>query len=511
MKTPMTFIMFAMMAFTVEAQNNNNNQYSKGAKCETTLESTQKTLREQEKEAGTTPSPLVDCENYKVLSIMNGNEDIAANTMVTTMDGKIPCRQDGGYTMDYKDCKRVMNLYNSVVLAEQAMFATQKIILNESNIKQQKDIAAATAKGDLQYGAIEAVIARNDINAKMYKTQAATYSGAVTALSGGLVAWGGKKSLAKMCKKKINEISPIVATDIYYKGKEAAAETFTYSACEKIANAYKEKQSVFANENSKARFIAELATYTQKALEAMRLAGLSEKEGKRDPTKIGNADEETIAFDPCLGMNPPPECKEKGPRNITPGSFGAGATQFGGGGGANQDFNFDPEGISGLTDETAATGTDGEKIADIGSPFEAAAREANGILDPAGKAVVSPGGGNQGGGAGGGPGGGGGGSASLSDDPGAEDEASGDPEIKTNKISGKYKAGGGGFGSVGKGGKDDANPFASMFDAKGESGGIEEDRSIASDSGEGSGLFHKISKKYGQVHQEKRLDSQNLE
>ena len=83
-------------------------------------------------------------------------------------------------------------------------------------------------------------------------------------------------------------------------------------------------------------------------------------------------------------------------------------------------------------------------------------------------------------------------------------------DIKTNKVSGKYKAGGGGYGAV-KGSKDDANPFASMFDAKGEAGGVEEDRSIASDDGEGSGLFHKISKKYGQVQQEKRLDSQNLE
>ena len=48
-----------------------------------------------------------------------------------------------------------------------------------------------------------------------------------------------------------------------------------------------------------------------------------------------------------------------------------------------------------------------------------------------------------------------------------------------------------------------------MFDAKGEEGGVEEDRSIASDEGEGSGLFHKISKKYGQMQQEKRVDYVN--
>jgi hypothetical protein len=50
-----------------------------------------------------------------------------------------------------------------------------------------------------------------------------------------------------------------------------------------------------------------------------------------------------------------------------------------------------------------------------------------------------------------------------------------------------------------------------MFDAKGEEGGIEEDRSIASDDGEASGIFQKISRKYGQVQEEKRLDTQNVE
>ncbi len=87
------------------------------------------------------------------------------------------------------------------------------------------------------------------------------------------------------------------------------------------------------------------------------------------------------------------------------------------------------------------------------------------------------------------------------------------PILKTNKMTGKYKASkGAGFQAV-KAGKEDANPFSSMFDAKGgEAGGIEEDRSIASDDGsEASGLFHKISKRYGQVHQDKRIESQNLE
>ncbi len=507
MKTTMTFILFVMMTSVVMADNSNQNQNSKGVRCEVELKGVQNPLRIKEKKEGTS-SELVECEKYKVLSIMNGSEDIAANTTVTTMDGKIPCKQDGGYTMDFKDCKKVMNLYNTVVLAETAMFATQKIIQNEKNIKQQKDIADATAKGDIQYGTIDAVIERNKFNAGMNKTQAITYSGAVTALSGGLIGWGGKKSLAKRCKKDIAKIKPLVDKEL-----NLSDPAFNVGTCENIANEFKEKQSVFANDYSKGRFIAELGILIQKAAEAMRRAGIDESVAERfanQPKPSGG--EGSIDLDPCFSANPPAECKKPGPpRNISAGNFAGSTTAFGSGSGANQDFNFDPDGTSGTGADAAVTGANGEKIADMNSPFEKQAKEASGILNPAGAANVTPGGAAPSGGAGGGPGGGGGGSATIGDDlAGADGDDNKDPDIKTNKASGKYKAGGGGFKSVTNSGTEE-NPFASMFDAKGEEGGIEEDRSIASDDGEASGIFQKISRKYGQVQEEKRLDTQNVE
>ncbi len=58
--------------------------------------------------------------------------------------------------------------------------------------------------------------------------------------------------------------------------------------------------------------------------------------------------------------------------------------------------------------------------------------------------------------------------------------------------------------------KDD-NPFANLFDGKG-GGKLEEDRSIASEiDGQDSGLFSKISKRYGLIQADKRIEAKNLE
>ncbi len=520
----MTFILFAMMTSVVMADwnnngnnsngNNNGNGNGKGARCENQGKLKEmRTSRLGSPSTGTTEAvagdkklPLDACENLKIISYMNNDPDgwdTSDNT--PTMDGKISCRKDGGYTIDYKDCVVVKNLYNAAVLAETAMFATQKIIQNEKNIKQQKDIAEATAKGDIQYGTIDAVIERNKFNSGMNKTQAITYSGAVTALSSGMIAWKGKKFLSKQCKKQdFTKINDFVNSQ--------GSEKFDVAKCTAMAESNKGTH-IFMNDDAKVRFIAELGILIQKAAEAMRRAGIDEAVAAKfenQPKPSGG--EGSIDSDPCFSANPPAECKRPGPpRNISAGNFAGNTTDFGSGSGANQDFNFDPDGTSGTGADAAVTGANGEKIADMNSPFEKQAKEASGILDPAGAASVTPGGAAPSGGAGGGPGGGGGGSATLGDDlAGADGDDSKDPDIKTNKASGKYKAGGGGFSSVTKGGNEE-NPFASMFDAKGEEGGIEEDRSIASDDGEASGIFQKISRKYGQVQEEKRLDTQNVE
>jgi hypothetical protein len=504
MKNTMTLIMLAMMSSPLLAENNSNNSSSNslGANCITTIENAKK----ERKAANAEVTPLGSCEKFNVLAIMNG-EPMADSDSSATIDGKIQCKKSGGYTMDYNDCSRVSGLYNGVIMAEQAMFATQKIILTESNIKQNKEIEAAKAKGDLQYGAIEAVIERNKLNKKMHDTQAITYSSAVGALSSGIIAWQKKGSLGKMCEKDFERIQKSVAKDLYYTN-------FTPVECKAIVEEYKKSSIVFQNNGAKARFLAEIGIFLQKAAEAKRLAGISADVGQRLKNAPSSKDVDTTVFDPCMTNANGVACKANGPRNIKGGTFAGSQNNFGTGTGTNQDFNFDPNGPAGLGGiDPLGNASNPEKVGDVSSPFEQAAKDASGILDPAGLANVNPGS-QSSAPDGGGGGGGGGGSASLGDDlAGAKAEDNSDPDIKTTKVSGNYKAGGkSGFQAV-KGGSsgDDANPFASMFDDKGEAGGIEEDRSIASDGGQDSGLFQKISKKYGQVQQDNRLDSQNLE
>jgi hypothetical protein len=283
--------------------------------------------------------------------------------------------------------------------------------------------------------------------------------------------------------------------------------------CKAIVDENKNSNIVFQNNTAKGTFLGLMGTFLQKAAEARRLAGISADVGQRLENSPTSKDVETTVFDPCMTNANGVACKQNGPRNIKGGTFAGSQNNFGTGSGTNQDFNFDPNGIGGIGgSDPLANGSNPEKVSDISSPFEQAAKDASGILDPAGLADVTAGS-QSSAPDGGGGGGGGGGSASLGDDlAGAKAEDNSDPDIKTTKTSGNYKYGKGGFQAV-KGGSsgDDANPFASMFDSKGEAGGIEEDRSIASDGGEDSGLFQKISKKYGQVQQDKRLDSPNLE
>jgi hypothetical protein len=109
----------------------------------------------------------------------------------------------------------------------------------------------------------------------------------------------------------------------------------------------------------------------------------------------------------------------------------------------------------------------------------------------------------------GGRGGGAGGAALGNDLKGPETPKQND--VKANQVGGAYKfTGGQGFKAVAA--SKDNNPFSSLFDSKSQ-GGLEEDRSIASDDigGKDSGLFMRISKRYGKVQSDKRIEALNLE
>ncbi len=508
-----TSISFFILAATIncwaQINNSNNNNQSFGQYCNPQLEKFKEQRTKEERTKEPDAKDLDICEKYSIASAING-EDISARDERPTVDRKVICRMNGGYTLDYDDCVRVSKAYNAVIVAEQTMMATQSLRVSESNATQAKEVAQRQQQGDGQNAALDAAKERSEFNAQLYKEQFGIYSTAVSTLGVQLGRWQGKgpKAIKKACEKGkgASKAKAIVNT-------QTGITNYDAKMCELALDDISTSNLVFNNDYARSRFMTASADFVNKALVARRNAGLSEDIADQISKTPGIKDENNTVFDPCVTGANLPECRTDGPRSPTTASFQGAGMQFGAGGG-NQAFDFNSAaGSNNLNqDDPTATGSSAEKVSDISSQFESAAKEATGILNPAGEASIS-GGSQSSAPGGGGGGGGGGGSSALSDDlEGADSGESKEPEIKATKVAGKYAASaGGGFQGVKKG-KEDANPFSSLFDSKSE-GGIEEDRSIASGDidDSASGLFEKISKRYGQVQQDKRVESQNLE
>jgi hypothetical protein len=491
--------------YTGNSNNNNRQQNNRGAGCEQMLETTKNAKEASAKEfALTNIAEANDCEKLAAIAKVRG-QNLATFASRPTADGKIVCYQPGGFTADYASCKKVSLLYDAVLIAEQGMIAAQKLTVDSSNAKATATVTKEIAAGNGQNAAIDATIARNELNAKLFKTQAISYSSAVAAITGSVALWKTKKGFVKECKDAKGRFKEISEGMLKYK------VVFNESDCEGLLDSQKESEDIFANNTAKGQFLAAVGAFAMKAADAYKKAGMNEFVGeklKKDDLKDGDT---TASLDPCMNSTAAECANNGGQGSFSTGSFQGNNVEFGSG--SSNGINFgDGTGVGDIAADAPNGPTD--SVADAASPFEAQAKAANGILNPANEATTAAGGGNSPGGGGGAGGGGGGGSASLGDDlAGATADANKDPDIATNKLSGKYKGGkAGGFQAVAKSGsKEEANPFASLFDSKSDGGGIEEDRSIASDSGEGSGLFQKISKKYGQIQQEKRIEGQNLE
>jgi hypothetical protein len=493
--------------YTGNSNNNNRQQNSRGAGCEQLLETTKNVKAASAKEfAPTTIDKAGDCEQLAAIAKVRGQK-LATATSRPTADGKIVCYQPGGFTADYDSCKKVSLLYDAVLIAEQGMIAAQKLTVDSSNAKATATVTKEIAAGNGQNAAIDATIARNELNAKLFKTQAISYSSAVAAITGSVALWKTKKGFVKEC----GNVKGPKFEKIQGEMLEQYKVIFKESDCEGLLDSVKESEDVFANNTAKGQFLAAVGAFAIKAADAYKKAGMNEFVGEKLKKDDLKDDDTTASLDPCMNSTAAECANNGGQGSFSTGAFQGSNVEFGSG--SSNGINFgDGTGVGDIAADAPNGPTD--SVADAASPFEAQAKAANGILNPANEATTAAGGGNSPGGGGGAGGGGGGGSASLGDDlAGATADANKDPDIATNKLSGKYKGGkAGGFQAVAKSGsKEEANPFASLFDSKSDGGGIEEDRSIASDSGEGSGLFQKISKKYGQIQQEKRIEGQNLE
>lgn len=433
---------------------------------------------------------LAEC---KILRDLGGGQLAAAgkDNTIKSSDGKISCKDRGSWTVDYEPCEKAIKFYSAVMMAEQAMLVEQKVRTDLKGQSIAKKTAEEMKKGASQTAAFDAAEANHNHMQGIQKEKLIAYGAA------GVALFNAQRQLPTYKKTKED-----------YCGK-ATGDAKTY--CEETFRKY--KGQIIANDEAKSALLASAMDAAAKAA----AAGLSMSEYQKAGADVAAArnmigeDGGDMMMEKCV-LNPTdPSCAKNRDRvageSISMGDFGSGV-------GESNSFNL--AGESEVTPEMGAETNLDENapVAGVNTPFADDAKIAKGILDPAAAAQMQATGGAAGGGGGGGGGGLGGGGASLGSDlNGANKDGDKEAQIKTGKVSGAYsQGGGGGYKGVGKS-KDDANPFSSLFDAKGSGGGVEEDRSIASGDidGASSGLFQKISKRYGQVQADKRLEAKNLE
>ncbi len=427
-----------------------------------------------------------ECTDLKKLA---GQEKFApiANSKdftVQSADKTITCKKPQPYTFDYEQCENAVAAYNVVVTAEMGMNETQKIRTDMKNNNIQADASKQAASGDSQTAALDAGIQSNKHQKQIQGEKVAAYSLAVAALVNAYRQIPTKSDALNAC------------------GGNPCIPTFQTH-----------EKSILANQSAKAALVVAISTFTAKGIAAGIKMGQYDNAAKQIEKAKAPYEEEgdDMMMERCTFNPTDPLCLKPGQR-VAGSQYKSGEFTLGGDGVGNA-FNMTPD--SDVPVELGAeTNLDGETVASINSPFVDDAKEAMDIVNPAGAAQMQAGGPGAGAGGGGAGGGLGGGGASLGGDlAGTDKDANKEANIKANQISGKYNAaGGGGYTGVKGSKKDNANPFASLFDAK-SNGGIEEDRSIASEdiNGASSGLFQKISKRYGQIQADKRIEAKNLE
>lgn len=442
-------------------------------------------------ETGESTAP--DCLAVDYVTKNITEQSIHARAYYQTSDNAVTCVQKTGYTLDFESCKRTAKVYNTLVASAVALEIQAEVRARNAQAEIAEDAQKKALAGDFQGAGLQASKDNSSTMKQIHRERAAAYGAAVAALGAALGTWVSDADDACEDVDKFDDCKESVKL-ILKDGADA----------------------VFPNESSKGVFSQALMQYTAKAIEA-GIESNKHKSNEEAVAKIQSKYEEDIQgvqFDECTINPSAKKCLGPGQR-IAGESISFGSGDFAIGGGNSNAFDFGPGGVEEFNEFGDEANVESQKVAAINSPFVDEAKEANDILDRA--SAASGGSGANGGGPGGGPGGAGmsgGGSASLGNDTKTPDETPEEAEIKAKKSSGSYASAGGGKGFTGvKSSKEDSNPFASLFDQKGSAGGIVEDRSIASKDidDKSSVLFQKISRKYTEMHSNKRIEANNLD
>ncbi len=471
-----------------------------------------------------------DCRALEVASASLGNPQMGTNDSSRTVDGIAECRMKAGYTSDWESCNSTKNIYNSIKTLETLMMTTQGIRNQNNQQSIQARANSQVVSGDGQNAIFDASLADNQFKKNLNQEQIMAYSAAIAALGSKIATWKNKGAIQSGCtpaRLAPGGVTP-AALNTRYTGTVSTGTTAAplpnpnandadflpvILDCSSVAESAVQasRREVIANDDAKTAFTTAMVGFLAKVAAAKAaMDALNRNSAAVAAAKDATATPDGGAtFEKCVVTPLDPACVQTTGR-VAGQAFTQGDFSVGDAGGSN---SFD---LGSGTDETGATsssagsGAGNGDVAGITSPFGDDATKANSILDPSAAASITPtgGGGGSGGGAGGGLGGGGG--ASLGNDLQGEDKGDKASDIKANKLAGNYNGSGGkGFSAIA--GSKEENPFASLFDSKTQ-GGLEEDRSIASDnSGVDSGLFQKISRRYNQVQQEKRIEAGGLE
>lgn len=449
------------------------------------------------------------CQSLSKLALVAGNPMKDAPEMKATSDGRIVCVKKAGYTLDFDACSKALGMYNMISISLQGLTLSEGLQAQQQNAEQQKILAEQAVAGNAQQAALDAAAAQNRQMKAMNQMRASAYVTAVGALSTAIGKWpkGGHAGVESACQSNKKDNA---------ETNDKFLEKPTDIKCKRVAVLAMEiKNEVFANDAAKTALTMAAMEFMKEGIKAGIVASQFDTVAQQlEQAAAEQPVDGSYVSDPCI-MDPMNPLCNSGTSTPVATDFGFGGNDFSIGSAGSNAFDMgDGEHTGDMGDPVNLTPK--ESVAGVASPFADEAKAANGILNPAAAASMGGGGAAAGAGAGGGGGGGmggGGGSASLGDETQAADaNPTKEAEIKAKKLSGNYGASGAtGFAGV-KGGSEE-NPLASLFDNK-SGGGIEEDRSIASGGdidGKGSELFQKISKKYGQVQADKRIEANNLE
>lgn len=433
------------------------------------------------------------CFAYKSVATINFEGDSLDNSDLEypSFDGKYTCQRTSPFTADYKYCKKLVIAYNAAFAAEQAMGMAEGIQRSVGQANAMGEYAKAQASGNGQLGGLEGMKSIAKTNESIETQKAALYTAQFGVFAGMMISWPTQNNIVKTCEKAGVEYSQECSNAVHFAGTSA-------------------QKIFFPNYGVKQAFYAELIKAAGNSAVAWIKRNMYRKQQRLvDEVKdtVAPSDEGggfAVPVTYCQQYPNAVQCRGRGNRVSVDGYSGGGLNLVGGG---TSDYGFTSDDDLGEYNEGRDTPSNAT-IDDITSMLGDSAEKGSSDFDKVAGAKVTES--AAGGSGGGGPGGGGGGAslASSSGGGGADGEQKADGYGVT-RSGANYVSSGGAAGYTGSKakqfGKDKKvdNPFSSLFGAKKNS------RNVASDTEDiapkESSLFKKISNRYTEVKNQKRL------